>query len=144
MKIENYGRNFEEAKATGKRNYSNPHEIYYFKMRLLIDLNGSRKRKGTFMSVYFQLMKGDYDDFIEWPFDKLVTFTLIHPDDKSKCFKRSMKHAQETERFPNPSFIKPVTAFNKGYGYESFITLEKLHADGFIKNDTICIRCAIG
>ena len=113
-------------------------------MRLLIDLNGYDESKGTHMSVFFQLMKGELDDLIKWPFDKLVTFVLIHQDDKNKCFKRSIEEAVETKDSPMKFFRKPVSNCNEAYGFTFFISLNKLHAAGFINNDTMCIRCEIG
>lgn len=96
------------------------------------------------MSVFLQLMKGELDDFIKWPFDKLITFVLIHPDDRNKCWKRRLREALKTKSSPHKAFIKPLTEENGLIGFENFISLEKLHADGFIKNDTIYMRCVIG
>ena len=134
----------ELMKEIGDFIYSNPYEICYFKMRLLIDLNGYGDSEGTHMSVYFQLMKGELDDLIEWPFNKKVTFILIHQDDKNKCIKRSLERAGRTRGYLKKYFGKPVNNCNAAYGFDSFIALSKLHADGFIKNDTIYIRCDIG
>ena len=112
-------------------------------MRLRIDLNGNGKARGTHMSVFFQLMKGGLDDILEWPFDKLVTFVLIHPDDKNKCVKRILEDAVKTKGNPLKSFQKPVTKFNEAFGFQEFISHKKLHAN-FIKNDKLYIRCVIG
>ena len=143
MKIENYDRKFEQAKATGEVIHSDPHWIYCFKMRLLIYLNGNIDAKGTHMSVSFQLMKGELDDFIKWPFNKLITFVLIHQDDKNKCFSSTSSAALKNNRFSREFFKQPVTDKNKPHECKWFIALTKLHADGFIKNDTIYIRCVI-
>ena len=107
-------------------------------MRLRIDLNGNSDAKGTHMSIFLQLMKGEFDDIIEWPFDKMVTFVVIHQD-KNKCFKHSLRAKNQRVN----SFKQPVNNHNEPFGFRSFIALEKLHADGFIKNDTIYIRCVI-
>ena len=107
-------------------------------MRLRIYLNGSGDAKGTHMSIFFQLMKGELDDILEWPFNKLVTICLVHQDPE-KGFMRSL----EAKDNPSNSFKQPVTEYNEASGFRMFIALEKLHADGFIKNDTIYIGCFI-
>ena len=137
MKIENYNKKLEEEKRTGRNLYSDPHIIQGFKMRLEIYLNGSKDSKGTHLSVYWQLMKGEFDDCLEWPFDKVISLVLIHQDDKNKFHKRSI----------NPSsseyYQKPVTDCNLGWGYVKFRSHEQLRTDGFIKNDRLYLRCII-
>ena len=84
MKIDNYNRKIEEEKARGGALYSDPHIIQSFKMRLEIRLNGSGDGAGTHLSVYWRLMKGELNDCLEWPFDKIISFVLIHQDNKKK------------------------------------------------------------
>ena len=143
MKIENYNRKFAEEKEYGDSIISNSHVICGFKMRLIIYLNGSGDGYGTYMSVYFQLMKGEFDDCLEWPFDKIVSVVLIHQDNKDKCHKLILSSAQETKLNLRKGFLKPKKKSNTGYGFNKFITLEKLHAGGFIKNDILYLRCDI-
>ena len=143
MKIENYNRQLEEEKTTGQGIYSNSHMICGFKMRLIVYLNGCGKQTGTHMSVFFQLMKGEFDDCMEWPFDKRVCFVLIHQDDKNRCYKCVFNDAQEKKENALKHFGKPDTDVNVALGFRSFVTLEKLHTDGFIKNDILYIRNVI-
>lgn len=133
----------EEEKTTGKPIYSNPRMICGFKMRLKVYLNGCSKLKGTYMSVYFQLMKGEFDDCMEWPFDKRICFTLIHQDEKSRCYNREFDDAREKKETTLGIFGKPDTDVNVAFGFQNFVSLEKLHADGFIKNDVLYIRNVI-
>ena len=93
------------------------------------------------MSVFLQLMKGELDDSIEWPFDKLVTLIIIHQDNENKCFEASFEIAPKTKA---EAFQKPVTDYNEVRGFRKFIALEELHNEGFTKNDTLYIRCVIG
>ena len=137
MKIENYNIKREEEKTTGRGLNSHPHMIRGFKMRLLGYLNG------THLSVFFQLMKGELDDCLEWPFEKSVSFVLIHQDNENKCFKLSMTDALTKKDRSYESFRRPVADSNVALGYENFISQERLYGDGFIKNDSIHIRCVI-
>ena len=143
MKIENYSRKLGKAKGTGTSILSKPHIICGFKLRIEIYLNGFGFGKGTHMSVYFELMKGKFDNFMEWPFDKIVSVILIGQDIKSKCYKLLSTAARNNKNDSFKSFRKPITDFNHGWGWSKFITLEKLHADGYIKNDILYIRTEI-
>lgn len=141
MKIENYNRKLEEEKTTGGNLFSDPHMIQGFKMRLLIYLNGCGGGEGTHLSLFFQLMKGELDDILKWPFNKTIHFVLIHQDNKNECFKLSIT---DTEKATTTAYFrKPVTDFNIGFGYIRFISHERLHAGGFIKNDSLYIGCTI-
>ena len=113
-------------------------------MGLSVDLNGQRDAKGTHMSVYFQLMKGEYDDCMEWPFDKLVSVILINQENKNKSLKRAITQTRDKKSNPLSNFERPSTDCNTGYGWKKFITLEDLHAGGYIKNDTLYIQAVIG
>ena len=143
MKIENYNIKREEEKTSGRGLKSHPHMIQGFKMRLLVYLNGPRSSTGTHLSVFFQLMKGELDDCLEWPFEKSVSFVLIHQDNKNKCFKLSMTDALTKKDLSYESFRRPVADSNVALRYDNFISQERLYGDGFIKNDSIHIRCVI-
>ena len=144
MKIENYNKQFEEEKRAGQPIYSYPHIICGFKIRLMVYLNGCGKQKGTHMSVFFQQMKGEFDDCMKWPFDKRICFALIHLDDQNRCFRRVVNDAQEKKENTLKHFGKPDTDVNVALGFREFVTLEKLHTDGFIKNNVLYIRNVMG
>lgn len=143
VKIEHYQEKYELAKATGKPIRSEPHVIDRYKMRLKIDLNGYLHYGGTHMSIFLHLMKGEYDDYNQWPFNKPVSFIIVHSEDINRYYKRTLKsHLTNSERLT--FFEKPERDFDKGYGYLEFITLEQLHGGGYIKNDTLTLRCELG
>ena len=54
------------------RKYGYKFEIRLYSRRLV---DGFWKRR--FLSMYFILMKGEYDTILPWPFNEKVTFTLI-------------------------------------------------------------------
>ncbi len=35
--------------------------------------------RGKYLSVFFVIMRGEYDDLLPWPFKQKVTFELFHP-----------------------------------------------------------------
>ena len=104
MKIENYNRKLEEEKISGGKQCSDPNMVQGSKMRLEIYLNGQGNCTGTHLSVYWRLMKGELDDCLEWPFDKMITFVLIHQDNKNKCFEISRTNTLRNKAYPSSPF----------------------------------------
>ena len=44
-----------------------------YKMCLQIFCNGDNRGKGKFLSIYVYIIKGEYDDFLQWPFSGSIT-----------------------------------------------------------------------
>ena len=49
-----------------------------YKMCLRVYTNGNGDGKGTHLSVYIHLMKGEYDGNLKWPFRGTITVTLLN------------------------------------------------------------------
>ena len=64
----------------------------------MVYLNGDVAVRGTHISVFFQLMKGEFDDCMEWLFNKIITIVLIHPDEKSKFHTLLIDEAQKKKK----------------------------------------------
>ena len=47
-------------------------------MCLRIYILGDGIGKGTHMSLFFVVMKGEFDNILQWPFTHKVTFKLIN------------------------------------------------------------------
>ena len=94
-------------------------------MRIRVDLNGDITSQGTHMGVYFQLMKGEYDDCVVWPFDKQISLILIHQDSKKKCKEFSWNSDETHDGKSLVNYQKPKNDYNRPRGYPDFITLEK-------------------
>jgi TNF receptor-associated factor 4 len=55
-----------------------------YHMTLRVDANGYGDGKGRYVSVYVQIVKGDYDAKLQWPFVGRMTLTLLNQlEDKS-------------------------------------------------------------
>ena len=71
---------FDELKKKDTIWYSRP---FYtgmggYKMGLRVDANGYFNCKGTHISVFTYLMRGDFDSHLKWPFRGTVTFQLVN------------------------------------------------------------------
>ena len=90
---------------------------YGYKMCARIYLNGDGMGKGTHISMFFVLMKGQHDALLQWPFNQKVTFSLI--DQAS-----GRRNIQYTFR-PDPtssSFQRPVEEMNIASGCPLFVS----------------------
>ena len=72
--------NFEQHKMDCDCWYSPPFYTHPqgFKMSLRVYANGSSKAKGTHVSVFAYLMRGEFDDHLKWPFRGHVTVALLN------------------------------------------------------------------
>ena len=139
-RIENFKQKMELEKTTGEPIYSEPHVIKGYKMRLQVYLNGLFGQ-GKQLSLYFQLMKGRFDDCLDWPFTKTIEMTFLHPEKKA-THKGILKSTINPDDIH--SFGKPYFDANESIGYTEFIDHDSLHSKGFLKEDKLFIKCEIG
>ena len=81
--------NFSRHKKHGDRWYSTP---FYsgpqgYKMRLLVYANGHGGGAGTHVSVFVQIIQGEYDDTLTWPYTGTVVLEIINWKDNSDHVK---------------------------------------------------------
>ena len=113
------------------------HEAGY-KMCLCVYPAGDTNQ--DYLSVYFVLMKGPYDDILPWPFQKSIRISLLSCGEFSRHITKDIS--------PDPAlhyFHRPEKVRNVGYGYPKFIALQKLLSDRseFLAGDAVFIRCEI-
>ena len=94
--------------------------------------NGDGTRKGTDVSVYVHLMRGEFDDLLKWPFRRDVTIQLK---------KNAPPHYQKMVNFnditPNERMCKPTEERSGGWGNRQYISHADLHAGGYLKDDKL-------
>ena len=141
-KITDYHRRKQEAVAgTNVSLYSQPFysSRFGYKMCLRVYLNGDGIGRNTHMSLFFVLMKGEYDALLKWPFSPKVTLTLMDQE-------RGIKPLSDTFR-PDPtssSFARPRLDMNIASGCPLFVAHSQLEASSFLKDNTLFIKCVLG
>ncbi|XP_065652817.1 TNF receptor-associated factor 5-like [Hydra vulgaris] len=75
------------------------------------------------LAIYFQLLRGDLDDALKWPFTKNVNITLR---DKDQFFTRTTTNNNYLQLLDASSFDKPTTEYIVAVGYKNFISHEEL------------------
>ena len=156
MEIENFKEKLELEKATEKPIFSEPHIINYYKMRLEVYLDGHGAGKGRYLSIYLQLLKGELDDCVSWPFPKSVRLTVMHPKESKMDVCRILEYSEpdnndddydldydnygynDTEELWNPdnNVIEYI-------GYCHFTSHQELLFKGYIEIDRFFIKCEL-
>ncbi|XP_068106059.1 TNF receptor-associated factor 1 [Hyperolius riggenbachi] len=112
---------------------------YGYKVCLRIYLNGDGAGKGTHISLFFAIMKGEYDALLAWPYKHKVTFMLLDQTNREHVFDAFRPDVSSA------SFQRPVNDMNIASGCPLFCPLPKLKssANHYVQEDTMFIRCII-
>ena len=136
-KICDYKRRKAEAVAGKTLSlYSQPFYTgrFGYKMCARIYLNGDGMGKGSHLSLFFVVMKGEYDPLLSWPFQQRVTFSLLDQD-------RSMKNLTDSFR-PDPastSFKRPTSDMNIASGCPLFVAQNVVESPPYYNSKDDCI-----
>ena len=113
-----------------------------YKMRLKVYANGNDNGAGTHVSVYVQIIQGEYDDTLTWPYTGTVTFKIIN-------WKGDRDHVKWTADFSEEGGIasgvgnKPTGEdSNRGRGCHQTLSHNELYGSNsqYANNDILCIR----
>ena len=108
-----------------------------YKMCARIYLNGDGAGKGTHISLFFVLVRGEYDALLRWPFRQKVTFMLLD--------QNNVEHVIDAFR-PDPSsssFQRPRRETNIASGCPLFFPLTELNRHAYIKDDAMFIKVIV-
>ncbi|XP_031550171.1 TNF receptor-associated factor 6-B-like [Actinia tenebrosa] len=148
-KINNFTDDLEKAKQPGEGHlmYSDPlyTDKYGYKMRVILYPNGDRDDATGHVSIFIQLLRGEYDAVLPWPFARKITITLL--DQKEDLQER--KNVEKTTSYKgmlnnSEAFNRPTTDSNTGLGYKKFISHEELMTENYIVDDTIFLQVEVG
>ena len=107
---------------------------YKFCSRLY--LNGDGMGRGTHVSLFFVVMRSEYDALLQWPFSERVTFRLINPYNKAESLQETFIPDKNSS-----SFKRPTKDMNIAAGCPMFIRKDKLPQ--FIVDDVLYIETMI-
>ena len=102
-------------------------------------MNGDGMGKGKYMSLFFVIMRSQYDALLMWPFKQKVTLMLLDQGPLGE-------HVVDAFR-PDPnssSFKKPVSEMNIASGCPLFVPLNLLESNRmYIKDDTAFVKIIV-
>ncbi|XP_070570589.1 TNF receptor-associated factor 2-like isoform X1 [Ptychodera flava] len=110
-----------------------------YKMCARIYLNGDGMGKGNHVSLFFVVMKGEFDAILKWPFRQKVTFMWID--------QNNLEHMIDAFR-PDPhssSFKRPTEDMNIASGCPLFMPLGILESSqhAYVNDDTAFLRVIV-
>ena len=110
---------------------------YGYKMCARLYLNGDGMGRGTHISVFFVVMRSQYDALLRWPFSQKVTFMLLDQD--------NVEHVIDAFR-PDPSsssFQRPRREINVASGCPTFCALSELNNHAYVRDDTMFLKIIV-
>ena len=109
-----------------------------YKCKLQLYSNGNGVGKNTHLSIFFVIIKGEYDAMLTWPFQKKVTFTLVDQQENANDRENIVKSFTSDSKRRN--FERPVKEENIGRGLAKFVSHEELQKRRYIVDDAIFIQ----
>ena len=139
-KIPDYARKRNDAVTGQQVSFDSP--CFYtsrhgYKMCARIYLNGDGIGKGTHISIFFGVMRSQYDALLRWPFRQKVTFMLLDQD--------NVEHVIDAFR-PDPnssSFQRPRRETNIASGCPMFCSLAELNNHAYVRDDTMFVKVIV-
>lgn len=132
-----------DAQAERQTSISSP--IFYssptgYKMRVRLFLFGDGNARRTHVSLFFALLKGEYDAILKWPFSYKVTFCLLDQTGNNRHIIDSFYPDVKSS-----SFQRPRDEANIASGIPKFFPLPMLLQDdnGYVREDTIYIKVLV-
>jgi len=137
---------FEERKSSNESWHSPPFYTHPqgYKMYLEVNANGCDSGKGTHISVFAYLMRGEFDDYLQWPFQGSVVIQLCNQlEDKQHC-GHTISFSKTTDR----KVVGRVTNLGRadlGLGVPTLIAHDRLNFNlanncQYLKDDCLHFR----
>jgi TNF receptor-associated factor 2/TNF receptor-associated factor 3 len=133
------------ADAQSERQPSIYSPIFYssptgYKMRARLYLHGDGNARRTHMSLFFLLMRGDYDALLPWPFGYKVTFCLFDQTGNNRHIIDSFRPDTKSN-----SFQRPKTEANIASGIPKFFPLPMIQQDDnpYVREDTLFLKIVV-
>ena len=117
---------FDELKKKGSKWYSRP---FYtgmggYKMCLRVNANGCGAGRGTHVTVFTYLMRGEFDSHLKWPFRGTVTILLVNQLEDKEHHTQSYAYSDKT---PDANATRVTDGERSGgWGYSEFLPHSKL------------------
>jgi hypothetical protein len=111
-----------------------------YKMCMRLYLNGDGQARRTHLSLFFVLMRGDYDAILTWPFEYKISFCLYDQTGAQRHIIDSFRPDAKSN-----SFQRPRSSMNIASGIPKFLPLTIIQQDNnpFVRDDCMFIRCMV-
>ncbi|CAF2310377.1 unnamed protein product [Rotaria sp. Silwood2] len=111
-----------------------------YKMCMRLYFNGDGQARRTHLSLFFVLMRGDYDAVLAWPFSYKITFCLYDQTNNQKHIIDSFRPDIKSN-----SFQRPKSNMNIASGLPKFVPLAAIQQENnpYVRDDCMFIRCIV-
>ena len=108
-----------------------------YKMCIRAYLNGDGSGKGTHLSIFYVIMRGEYDPLLRWPFESKVSLILVDQDRKKDLVQTFKPNAQSS------SFQRPKTDMNVASGFPKFASASVYNNLSYVRDDVMYIKAVV-
>ena len=108
-----------------------------YKMCVRAYLNGDGMGCKTHLSLFFVVLKGEFDALLKWPFECKVSLILVDQTHR-KHIVQTFKPTSDSS-----SFQRPVSDMNVASGCPTFTKLSVLEDPDYVKDEVIFIKCIV-
>ncbi|KAK0393689.1 hypothetical protein QR680_000355 [Steinernema hermaphroditum] len=121
--------------------YSSTHE---YRMQAVLAPFGQGRTFGHYASIYVQLLEGDFDAMLKWPYRAPVTFTFWDQDeDFSQRKNLTVRVTPNTVPMNAPFLMRPTNGANPPFGCDKFVLIDYLSSSTYVIGDALFIEIAI-
>ncbi|CAF0987975.1 unnamed protein product [Didymodactylos carnosus] len=108
-----------------------------YKMRARLYLYGDGNARRTHMSLFFVIVRGNYDAILKWPFNHKVTFCLYDQSGEGRHVIDSFCPDIESN-----SFQRPHSEMNMASGIPKFFPISMIQqaCNNYVRDDTMFIK----
>ena len=103
-------------------------------------MDGDGIGKGTHLSLFLALMRGEYDAQLPWPFNQQFELVLVDQEKRERDCICPLKPDPESSSFQKPSSHSEM---NVAFGCPTFAPLSILDDPVYVKDDTMILECKI-
>ena len=111
---------------------------YEYKYCIRLYLHGDGMGRATHISIFFVVMKSEYDELLPWPMRKRVTFELMNLENEADSVIETFVSNPKSS-----SFQRPTKNMKVATGCPTFISIEQFLNGGFIKDNCAFIRASV-
>ena len=136
---------FNQHKTAESDFYSSPFYTHKggYKMCIRVYSNGHGEGTGSHISTYMNLMKGDYDDNLEWPIQGKMTFELLNQLQDSTHRIKILDYPKGNRKSMQRVVERDMAEL--AYGFSTFIPHEDLEFNAakncqYLKDDCLYFR----
>ena len=111
---------------------------YEYKYCTRLYLQGDGMGRSTHVSLFFVVMKSEYDQSLNWPMQKRITFELINHVNQAESVIESFVSNPRSS-----SFQRPTNNMNVASGCPMFISIERFLTGGFVVDNCAYIKTTV-